>query len=95
LQSIITCVTIITIMNMMNQPKLIGIAHLNEKSQLVIPKEAREILGIGPGDRVLIAAAPFLKAILIARPEEVESHLQNMVSNTEKTIGAMRKKLKK
>jgi AbrB family looped-hinge helix DNA binding protein len=94
LRAITTCVTIITIMNMISQPKLIGVAHLNQKSQLVIPKEARELLGIGPGDRVLIVAAPFLKAILIARPEEVEEHLQNMVSNSEKTIGAMRKKLK-
>ncbi len=76
------------------QPKLIGIARLNEKSQLVIPKEARKILGIGPGDRVLIAAAPFFNGIFIARPEEVEERLEEMVSNTNKTIGAMRKKMK-
>ncbi|MCX6003551.1 MAG: AbrB/MazE/SpoVT family DNA-binding domain-containing protein [Chloroflexi bacterium] len=95
LQLIITCVTVITIMNIINQPKLIGIAHLNGKSQLVIPKEARRLLGIGPGDRVLIAAAPFLKGILITRPEDVEEHLQKMVSNTEKTIGVVRKELKK
>ena len=82
-------------MNIKNQPKLIGIAHLNEKSQLVIPKEARELLGIGPGDRVLIAAAPFLKAIIIARPEDLEKHLQMMVSNTQKTIGVVRKQIKK
>ena len=78
-----------------NQPKLIGIAHLNEKSQLVIPKEARELLGIGPGDRVLVAAAPFLKAIIIARPEDLEKHLKKMVSNTQKTIGVVRKQIKK
>jgi AbrB family looped-hinge helix DNA binding protein len=92
---IITCVTIITNMKMMNQPRLLGIARLNEKGQLVIPKEAREFLGIGPGDRVLIAAAPFRKAIFIARPEDVEEQLQTMVANTEKTIVAMRKKLNK
>ncbi len=92
---IITCVTITTNMKMMNQPRLLGIARLNEKGQLVIPKEAREYLGIGPGDRVLIAAAPFRKTIMIARPEDVEEQLQMMVANTEKTIVAMRKKLKK
>jgi AbrB family looped-hinge helix DNA binding protein len=95
LHPIITYVTIITNMKMMNQPRLLGIARLNEKGQLVIPKEAREYLGIGPGDRVLIAAAPFRKAIMIARPEDVEAQLQMMVANTEKTIVAMRKKLKK
>jgi AbrB family looped-hinge helix DNA binding protein len=82
-------------MNNINQPKLLGVAHLNEKGQLVIPKEAREFLGIGPGDRVLITTAPFFKAIVIARPEDFEAQLQNMMVNTEKTIGAMRKKLEK
>ena len=95
LQLIITCVTVITIMKFTDQPKLIGVTRLNEKSQLVIPKEARRLLGIGPGDRVLIAAAPFLRGILIARPEDVEERLQKMVSNTEKTIGVVRQKLKK
>jgi len=77
------------------QPKLLGIAHLNTKSQLVIPKEAREFLGIGPGDRILITTAPFFKAIVIARPEDFEAQLQNMMTDTEKTIGAVRKELKK
>jgi AbrB family looped-hinge helix DNA binding protein len=94
LQLFITYTTIITIMNMMNQAKLIGVVRLNEKSQLVIPKEAREFLKIGPGDRVLIATAPFFKAIFIARPEDIEAQLQGMMSDTEKTISAVRKKLK-
>ena len=68
-------------MKMMNQPRLLSITRLNEKGQLVIPKEAREFLGIGPGDRVL-SAAPFRKALFIARPEDVEEQLQQMVSNT-------------
>jgi len=38
---IITYVTIITNIETMNQPRLLGIARLNEKGQLVIPKEAR------------------------------------------------------
>jgi AbrB family looped-hinge helix DNA binding protein len=82
-------------MTIINQPKIIGVARLNEKSQLVIPKEARELLGIGPGDRVLITTAPFMKAIVIARPEDVEAQLQSMMSDTEKTIGIVRKKLNK
>jgi len=82
-------------MNFPNQPRLVGVARLNEKSQLVIPKEARELLGIGPGDRVLIMAAPFLRSIIIARPEDVEAQLQNMMADTEKTIGDVRKNLKK
>jgi AbrB family looped-hinge helix DNA binding protein len=86
---------IITIMNDINRPKLFGVARLNEKGQLVIPKEAREFLGIGPGDRVLITSAPFFKAIVIARPEDFEAQLKEMMSHTAETIGDMRKELKK
>jgi len=82
-------------MNIKNQPKLLSVANLNEKGQLVIPKEAREFLGIGPGDRVLITTAPFFKAIVIARPEDFEAHLQNMMANTVETLGDMQKELKK
>jgi AbrB family looped-hinge helix DNA binding protein len=82
-------------MNMMNQPRIVGMGRLNEKSQVVIPKEAREILGVGPGDRLLITVAPFFKGLIIARPEDIESHLQQMISNNEKTIGAVRKKISK
>ena len=82
-------------MNDMTQPKLFGVAHLNEKGQLVIPKEAREFLGIKSGDRVLITSAPFFKAIVIARPEDFEAQLQNMMTQTAETIGDMRKELKK
>jgi bifunctional DNA-binding transcriptional regulator/antitoxin component of YhaV-PrlF toxin-antitoxin module len=73
---------------------LLGVAHLNEKSQLVVPKEAREILGVGPGDRVILLVPPFVKGILIARPEEIETHLQNAISKTEQTIRNVRKKMK-
>ena len=81
-------------MNTPNQPKIIAVGRLNEKSQLVIPKEARELLGIGPGDRVLFSTAPFMKAIFIARPDDVEAQLLGMMSSAEKAIGDVRKKLK-
>ena len=88
-------VTIITIMNIHNRPKLLGVANLNDKGQLVIPKDAREYLGIGPGDRVMITTAPNFKAIIIARPEDFEEKLQNMMANTVDALGAVRKELKK
>ena len=70
-------------MNFLPKPKLLAVGQLNEKSQLVIPKEARDALGIGPGDRVIIALAPFADALVIARPEEVENHLRKMVGASE------------
>lgn len=93
--AIITCVTINRSVNMTNQPKLLGVAHLNAKSQVVIPKEAREFLGIGPGDRVLVVSAPFRKALILMRPEDMEEQLNKLVSNSQKTINAMHNKLNK
>lgn len=70
-------------MNFLPQPKLIAVAQLNEKSQLVIPKEAREAINIGPGDKVIIALAPFADALVIAKPEELENHLKRMIGTSE------------
>ncbi len=34
--------------------KFIGIARVGEKGQIVIPKEAREMFGIKPGDSIIV-----------------------------------------
>lgn len=67
-------------MNIHPKPKLLAIAHLNEKSQVVIPKEARDAIGIGPGDRVVLALAPFGKALVVTKPEIIEEQLDKIVT---------------
>lgn len=81
-------------MNIFPKPKLIAIGQLNEKSQLVIPKDAREAIGIGPGDRVVIALAPFGEALVIAKPENLERHLNEMVTNADVSVKDVRKAMK-
>ncbi len=68
------------IMNIHPKPKLLAIAQLNEKCQVVIPKEARDAIGIGPGDRVVLALAPFGKALVVTRPEILEEQLDKIVA---------------
>ena len=82
-------------MKFLPKPKLIGIAQLNEKSQLVIPKAAREEIGLEPGDRVVIAIAPFGNAIIITKPEALEAHMQEMVKNSEESIAEMKSEISK
>ena len=36
--------------------KLLSMVKVGEKGQIVIPKEAREMFGIAPGDTIVIAA---------------------------------------
>lgn len=80
-------------MNIYDQHKLLAIGQLNEKSQLVIPKEARTAIGIGPGDRVVIALAPFANVLVIAKPEELEKQLNAMIAHSEKKAKDIRKDL--
>lgn len=78
-------------MNFFPKPKLLAVGQLNDKSQLVIPKEAREAIGLGPGDRVIIALAPFGEALVIAKPAQLEEHLKRMVGMTEEIKQEMKK----
>jgi AbrB family looped-hinge helix DNA binding protein len=42
---------------------------LSSKNQIVVPKEARQRLSIGPGDRLLISVKAG-EVIVVTRPEE-------------------------
>ena len=82
-------------MNICNEPKLIAIGQLNDKCQDVIPKDAREAIGIGPGDRVVIALAPFDGALVIMKPEAIEMHINKMVKRSTDSIKGLRQELNK
>ena len=38
----------------MERDKFVGISKVGEKGQIVIPKEARDMFGIKPGDSVIV-----------------------------------------
>ena len=38
----------------MEKEKFVGISKVGEKGQIVIPKEARDMFGIKPGDSVIV-----------------------------------------
>ena len=40
----------------MEKDKFVGVCKVGEKGQIVIPKEAREMFGIIPGDSVVVLA---------------------------------------
>lgn len=82
-------------MNILPKPKLLAIAQLNEKSQVVIPKEARDAIGIGPGDRVVLALAPFGKALVVTKPEILEEQLDKIVTMQKSTKDEVRSGLTK
>ncbi len=56
--------------------KLYGMMMLNEKSQAVIPADARAALGIGPGSKLLVMGSPDGNALMLVTTEQAEKMLQ-------------------
>ena len=50
------------------QQRVIGTAKVGDRGQIVIPKEARELFGIRPGDTLLILAEEDT-GLIVSRPE--------------------------
>ncbi len=61
---------------------IFGTAKVGERGQIVIPKEAREVFGIGPGDTLLILGDEE-NGILISKPEILSEVAQRIFKNLE------------
>ena len=66
-----------------NQRRVFGTAKAGDRGQIVIPKEARELFGIKPGDTLLIVGE-LDTGLIVSRPE-VLNHLANELLNNVKT----------
>ena len=55
----------------MEKEKYVGISKVGEKGQIVIPKEARDMFGIKPGDSVIVLCDK-AKGIALLRADEIE-----------------------
>jgi AbrB family looped-hinge helix DNA binding protein len=55
-----------------------GSATVGERGQVVIPKEAREELGLAQGENLLVFRAPFGNGFLVVKPDAFEQHVQRM-----------------
>ena len=59
--------------------KFVGIAKVGEKGQIVIPKEAREMFDIKPGDSLVILCDKN-KGIAILKSEVIEETIEKRVN---------------
>ena len=62
--------------------KYIGISKVGEKGQIVIPKEAREMFGIKPGDSLVILCDK-KKGIAILKSDVIESNIDDIIKTKE------------
>ena len=51
--------------------KFVGIAKVGEKGQIVIPKEARDMFDINPGDSIIVLCDKE-KGIALLKADEIE-----------------------
>ncbi len=63
--------------------KYIGISKVGEKGQIVIPKEAREMFDIKPGDSLVILCDK-KKGMAILKSDVIESNFDDIIKIKEK-----------
>lgn len=68
-----------------NARRVFGTAKVGDRGQIVIPKEARELFDIAPGDTLLILGEEDT-GLIISRPE-VLSDIANQIFDTVKKEG--------
>ena len=62
---------------------IFGTAKVGEKGQIVIPKEARQIFGVQPGDTLLILGDAE-SGIIVSKPELVRDAAARVFQNLDK-----------
>lgn len=65
------------------QQRVFGTAKVGDRGQIVIPKEARELLGIRPGDTLLIVGDAET-GLVVSRPEVLNNLANEILSNVKK-----------
>lgn len=67
-----------------NSKRVFGTAKVGDRGQIVIPKEARELFNIRPGDTLLILGEEN-KGLIVSRPELLRDLADQIFDSEEKT----------
>ncbi len=65
------------------QQRVFGTAKVGDRGQIVIPKEARELFGIKPGDTLLILGETDT-GLIVSRPEVLNDLANEILNNVKK-----------
>ncbi len=66
-----------------NARRVLGTAKVGDRGQIVIPKEARDMFGIRPGDTLLILGETDA-GLIISRPEALNDLADKILNNVKK-----------
>jgi AbrB family looped-hinge helix DNA binding protein len=67
----------------MHNKKLFGTATVGTKGQIVIPADARDELGITPGDRLYVIGSPKAGAVTFIKEEQLNEFIERLNINIE------------
>lgn len=71
--------------------KLYGTATVGTKGQIVIPADAREELGIEPGDRLYVAGSPEKKVLFCLKEEQLQHLIEHLTGDMENARNLIQK----
>lgn len=71
------------ILGKQNVQRVFGTAKVGDRGQIVIPKEAREMLGIKSGDTLLILGDK-QTGLIVSRPEVLNKLADKILNNMQK-----------
>lgn len=71
------------ILGKQNAQRVFGTAKVGDRGQIVIPKEAREMLGIKSGDTLLILGDE-QAGLIVSRPEVLNKLADKILNNMQK-----------
>lgn len=71
------------ILGTQNSQRVFGTAKVGDRGQIVIPKEARELFGIRPGDTLLILGEAET-GLIVSRPEVLNDLATELLNNVKK-----------
>ncbi len=71
------------ILGKQNPQRVFGTAKVGDRGQIVIPKEARELFGIKPGDTLLILGEAET-GLIVSRPEVLNDLAKEILSKNKK-----------
>ena len=63
-----------------NTRRVFGTAKVGDRGQIVIPKEARELFGIQPGDTLLIVGETDA-GLIVSRPDALNNLADQILNN--------------
>jgi AbrB family looped-hinge helix DNA binding protein len=62
-----------------HQPLLLDLVTMNEKGQVVIPADARALINLRAGDKMLIMMHPSKEGLILIKPDGLEKYAKQML----------------